>query len=344
MTPQAVLLLGFGGPTSFEEVRPFILNVTRGRQVSQERIEAVIQQYRQIGGKSPFRELTEQQARALAAQLALRGWSVPVEVGFLYWSPYIADTIGRLVDEAVSHVVAIVMAPQRTEASFERYIAAVNQALLSKPRAELSIEFAPCWHNHPLFIEAIAEQVEDKLASIQLHKLPDGVGTDCIRPGACNAPLRNEPEIMQAGINLDDVARSQTRLIFTAHSVPVEMSDASGYGDQVTLTAKLVAARVSMPDWRVAFQSRSGDPRQAWLEPDIRDVIAEAAKDGIRNVIVCPVGFVCDHVEVLFDLDHQAAEFAQSVGVRMLRAATVGDNPKFISMLAEILLARVGAP
>jgi ferrochelatase len=302
---EAVLMLGFGGPTSFDEVRPFILNVTRGRSVSQERIEAVINQYRLIGGKSPFKELTERQARQLEGALTERGCQMPVEPGFLYWAPYISDAIKKLVNDKVSYAVAIVMAPHRTEASFERYVRAVEEALAEVNDSFLRIEFAPSWHSNPLFIEAVADRCSEKL---NLLALPE---------------------------------RSSTQLIFTAHSVPTYMSDASGYARQITESAQLVCDKLGESNWKVAYQSRSGSPHQPWLEPDIRDAIFEAKQNGVRNVVVMPVGFVCDHVEVLFDLDVQAAEFAAENGVNMLRAETVGCHPKFIEMLAELLKARV---
>ncbi len=302
---EAVLMLGFGGPTSFEEVRPFILNVTRGRSVSQERIEAVIDQYRVIGGKSPFKELTELQARSLEEALSVRGCTMPVSLGFLYWAPYIGDTIKKLVSDKVSYAVAIVMAPHRTEASFERYVKAVEAALEEVSDSFFRIEFAPSWHTNPLFIEAAADRCSEKLKLI------------------------------------DRSERESTLLIFTAHSVPTYMSDSSGYARQIGETAQLICDKLNQSNWRVAYQSRSGSPHQPWLEPDIREAILEAKSGGFRNVVVMPIGFVCDHVEVLFDLDVQAAEFAAGNGVNMLRAETVGCHPKFIEMLAELLKTRV---
>lgn len=298
-------MLGFGGPTSFEEVRPFILNVTRGRSVSQERIEAVIDQYRVIGGKSPFKELTELQARSLEEALSVRGCTMPVSLGFLYWAPYIGDTIKKLVSDKVSYAVAIVMAPHRTEASFERYVKAVEAALEEVSDSFFRIEFAPSWHTNPLFIEAAADRCSEKLKLI------------------------------------DRSERESTLLIFTAHSVPTYMSDSSGYARQIGETAQLICDKLNQSNWRVAYQSRSGSPHQPWLEPDIRETILEAKNGGFRNVVVMPIGFVCDHVEVLFDLDVQAAEFAAGNGVNMLRAETVGCHPKFIEMLAELLKTRV---
>ncbi len=301
-------MLGFGGPTCFEEVRPFILNVTRGRGVPQERIEAVIEQYRRIGGKSPFNELTRRQADALAEELRRQGAPARVYTGFLYWSPYISDALQTVADDGVSHVVACVMAPQRSEASFDRYQSAVGEALEEEVRAPIRVDFLPPWHTHKLFVEAVADRVTEKLSLIP--------------PGK----------------------RADAQLIFTAHSVPVRMAEQSGYASQLQETAALVAGAVQHHKWCVAYQSRSGGPHEPWLEPDIGNAIAGAGAAGVRDVIVVPIGFVCDHVEILFDLDVQAAQLASREGVRMSRAATVGDHPAFIRMLAELVRAVMAAP
>lgn len=307
MPDEAVLLLGFGGPTSFEEVRPFVLNVTRGRFVPQERIEAVVQQYRLIGGKSPFNELTRRQADALEAALSKRQLPIPVHLGMLYWTPYIADTIAGLAAEDVSRVVAIIMAPHRTEASFDRYLQALDEALIALGEVKLKVDIAPQWHTHPFFVQAIADRVREKLDL------------------------------------LPEKDRSQALIVYTAHSVPTAMSERSDYAGQIRGTAALVSAALAHQSWCVAYQSRSGSPHQPWLEPDIRDAIADAGKKAIGNIVVVPIGFVCDHAEVLFDLDVQAAEIARERGVNMLRAETVGDHPKFIEMLADLIHTRVGA-
>jgi len=302
MAYDAVLMLGFGGPGSMKEVLPFVMNVVRGRPVPPERIEQVVDQYRQIGGRSPFRELTRRQAGALAAVLGERGHRLPVQVGLLYSAPYICDAIERLAAEGGRKVVAVVMAPHRTEASFDRYARAV-EASVGKLDRPLAVEFVEPWHQHPLFVGAVADRVSEAFQ------------------------------------RLDQPAREQSQLIFTAHSVPEEMSDRSGYAQQVSESAELVARSIGHENWRVAFQSRSGSATHNWLEPDVRDVLAEAASHGVTSVIVVPIGFVCDHVEVLYDLDVQAAAVATEHGIKMVRAATVGDHPGFIALLADLVMA-----
>ncbi len=307
MGHEAVLLLGFGGPTSWEEVRPFVLNVTRGKGVAQERIDAAIEKYRVIGGRSPFAELTQSQSRLLEGMLVEQGRNVPVKLGFLHWQPYIADTIKCLVDSQVSYVMAIIMTPHRAEASFAKYISAVNDAMLSLDCDNLVVDFAPSWYVNPLFIEAVVDRIKDKLSLIP------------------------------------DCERVATRIIFSAHSLPLLMAQASHYEKQVGETASAVAQLLKEPNWTCAYQSRSGGLREKWLEPDIAEAIRAAGQDGMKNVVVVPIGFVCDHMEVLYDLDVEAAAVAKQEGITMLRAETVGDHPQFIRMLSELLLTRVGS-
>lgn len=298
----AVLMMGYGGPTSLAEVRPFVENIAHGRNITQERIDAVVEQYRVIGGKSPFNELTKLQADALAARLQADGHNLDVKTGMLFWPPYIKDTIESLLASGTKRAVGIIMAPHRTEASFDRYIRAAEEA--GSKNGDFKVEFVDGWHTHPLFIEAITDRVNAALDTLPFPK-------------------------------------RQTQIIFSAHSVPTDMSDASGYARQIEETARLVADKLDCDRWKVAYQSRSGSPKQSWLEPDVRDVIIEVGTYGYQQVCVVPIGFVCDHVEVLFDLDVQAAAVAKEWHTRMARAGTVGDHPRFIQMLAELVKAKL---
>lgn len=303
----AVIMLAFGGPERLEDVRPFINNVVAGRNVPESRIEEVVGQYKQIGGRSPFNELTFGQASALRDALSESKRPMPVYVGMLQWQPYIADVVRTATADGVTRFVVLIMAAHRSEASFDRYRKSFASAL-DKVENENGVRpqtsFVEPWHTEPLFAEAIAERTLECL-----NKLSE--------------------------VELDD-----TRIIFTAHSIPEEMSSKSGYADQVRATANLVASRVrdrtnrNLP-WTVAYQSRSGPPNQLWLEPDIQHELAVSNKAGKRHVVIVPVGFLCDHVEVLFDLDVLAAQTARELGMNMLRAQTVGDHPKFIRLLAE---------
>lgn len=296
-----VLMMGYGGPTSFDEVRPFVEGITAGRSVSPERIEAVIEQYRLIGGKSPFNDLTNAQARALEKDLTFGNQQIPVFLGTLFWKPSIKVALTQMVERNIKHVVALIMAPHRTEASFDRYVKAVNNALHELAVPDLKVEFVSAWHNHPLFIQAIAQRVKDALKARSQNL--------CAR----------------------------TCLIFTAHSVPIDMDKSSGYALQITQTSQLVAATLAHNEWMLAFQSRSGNPKQTWLEPDIGQALVSCAKSGFQRAVVIPIGFVCDHVEVLYDLDVLANSVAGNAGIEMLRVPTVGSNPIFIQLLSELV-------
>lgn len=304
----AVLLLGFGGPEQPEDVRPFIENVATGRNIPAQRINAVVDQYKEIGGASPFNKLIRQQAASLQIILSEKKHPMPVHIGLLYWQPYIKDVISQLTADGITQIITILMTVHRTEASYERYVKAVAQGADEVEKTQgrkPAIQFVDQFHVHPLFIEAASARVIDTLDQLMPHEL-DGA-----------------------------------RLIFTAHSVPQEMSDKSGYAEQINATASAVASRVrgktgrALP-WVVAYQSRSGPPNQPWLEPDIQHELAVSKKLGKTHVVVVPIGFISDHVEVLFDLDVLAARTAREMGMNMLRAPTVGDHPTFIRLLAEL--------
>lgn len=308
----AVLLLGFGGPETLDQVRPFIEKVVAGRNVPAARVDAVVEQYKEIGGKSPFNELTRRQAKALEKQLEQDKHAMPVKIGLLYSSPTIEQAVEEITACGARSVVVIVLATHRTEASFERYTRALDEALdkvQAATIAKLQIALVESWHLHPLFVEAAAERVITTLDKLTQDEL------------------------------------DYCRLLFTAHSIPQEMSDRSGYDEQVQASSAAVASRVrgrtgrNMP-WAVSYQSRSGPPTQPWLEPDIQHELAVCKKQGKEHVVVAPIGFLCDHVEVLFDLDVLAARTARELGMSFLRAPTVGDHPTFIRLLAELAAAK----
>ena len=303
---EAVLMLGYGGPESFQAVRPFVENVVRGRNVPAARIEAVVEQYRAIGGKSPFVELTRRQADALEQLLQSQGAHLPVYLGMLFSAPLISQTLEQMLSDRVRQAAVIIMAPHRCQASFGRYLESARSAAAGFEPGALKLEFVPAWHNHPLFIEAMAERLS------------------------------------QAMTRLDPAQRSYARVIFTAHSVPEEMPDASAYAEQIAESARLVAISLGHENWSVAYTSRSGRADQAWLEPDVAAAIRAAKRAGVTALAIAPIGFVCDHVEVLFDLDVQAAAVAKEAFLPMVRAATVGLHPRFIQLLAELARARIG--
>jgi protoporphyrin/coproporphyrin ferrochelatase len=296
-------MVGFGGPTRTDEVRPFLDNVLRGRPVPRERYEEVVHHYELLGGRSPYNDLTLRQADALRGALARQGIAVPLAVGMRNWKPYLGEALAQLKDAGVRRVFAFIMAAHRSEASWQRYQHAVADALEKSGAGAPEIEYNEPWHTHPGFIAAAAARVREAYAQI----------------GAAE--------------------RDRARLVFTAHSIPVAMAHESGYVEQIMETSGMVAADLGVKDWTLAFQSRSGGPREPWLEPDIGHTIRMLGRGAVA--VVMPLGFLCDHVEVLYDLDIEAQRIAREAGVRMLRAPTVSDHPEFIAMLAEVVSRHV---
>jgi ferrochelatase len=299
---DAVLLIAFGGPTELHEIRPFLQNVTRGRRIPADRLEEVAHHYELMpDGRSPLNDLTLAQARALAEALARRGVPIEVRVGMRNWSPYLHETLAELAERGVRRCLGIIMSSLRCEASWDRYQRDVAEAL-ARTGGVPEVVFAPPWSTLPGFIDAVV----DRTATV-VRELP------------------------AAG-------RHWTPLVFTAHSIPVAMADASPYVDDFTAVARAVAVGLEQARWSLSYQSRSGRPDDPWLEPDINHVLESLAADGERHAIVVPVGFVCDHVEVLYDLDVEAAATARAHGMTLHRAATVGDHPAFIGALADLVL------
>ena len=301
MTIDSVLLVAFGGPTQPAEIRPFLDIVTRDRRIPAERLEEVAHHYERMpGGRSPLNELTEAQAEGLRRALRAHGHPLPVFVGMRNWHPFLHETLAHMTARGHRRALAIILSTFRTEASWERYQEDVATAR-AKVAGAPDVVFAPGWSDHPLFIEAVTDRAAAALAEV--------------------APDR----------------RAWTPLVFTAHSVPVPMAEASPYVAELSAAAERVAGRLRHTRWSLAYQSRSGSPREPWLEPDIGEVIRSFASDGERDVVVVPVGFVCDHVEVLYDLDVEARAAAEACGVRLHRAQAVNDHPKFIGLLADLV-------
>lgn len=308
---DSVLIIGFGGPTDPKMIRPFLDNVLRGRPVPKERYEQVVRQYEMIGGYSPYNENTFRQAKALGKQLNSSALPVSIYVGFRNWDPTMKDALQKMADEGRQSAVGFILAAHRSEASLGRYQQEIEEAREQVGPKAPEVTYTKAWFDHPLFLDAVAARVREVL------------------------PKEALPPDSNQGEKKGEVVRSA--LIFTAHSLPQSLADRSPYVEDIRASAQGVAARLGITDWSLAYQSRSGNPRDPWLEPDINVRIRQKAEEGYRQVVLVPIGFLCDHVEVLFDLDHQAQNTAQEVGLKFLRAPTVGDHPKFIEMMAELV-------
>lgn len=303
---DAVLLIAFGGPTAPDEIRPFLERVSRGRRISPERLEEVAHHYERMpGGRSPLNELTERQAVGLRQALARAGRPLPVFVGMRNWHPFLRETLAAMAAGGHRRAVGVILSPFRSEASWERYIKDVAAASRDV-RGGPEVTFAEAWGEHPAFVAAAA---------------------DCVRAALEKIPAAD---------------RAETALVFTAHSVPRAMAEASPYVDDFSAAARAVAATVGVESWSLAYQSRSGRPDDPWLEPDIGHAVQQLAAAGARHLVVMPLGFVCDHVEVLYDLDIEARALAAGNGLAFHRASAVNDHPQFIAMLADLVQRACG--
>jgi len=263
----------------------------------------VVRHYEAIGGRSPLNDLTFRQAQKLEATLAATGPALRVYVGMRHWEPYLADTLARMAADGVRRAVGVILSPHTSEASRERYAEEVESARAALGARAPEVRWVGPWHTHPLFVTAVADAVTAALVTLIASR------------------------------------RAAAPLVFTAHSVPVAMAARAPYVAEVTASSRAVAEQLGRTRWQVAYQSRSGSPREPWLEPDVNDALRALAADGARDVVVVPVGFVCDHVEVLYDLDVAARATAGSFGLGFARASTVNDHPLFIQMLAEVVAA-----
>jgi protoporphyrin/coproporphyrin ferrochelatase len=305
---DAVLLVAFGGPQGPADVRPFLENVLRGRRVSPERIDEVAHHYERFGGVSPLTELTMKQARALEAALRDRGVPLPVHVGMRNWHPFLPDTLNDMARAGVRRAIGLLAAAQRSYSGCLQYKENVRDARLAVSGGGArppQIVYVADWHEHPGFIEANADHIR-----AAIDRLP---------------PDR----------------RDRARLVFTAHSIPVSMAARYPYQANLRASAEMIAKAVGRDDWTLVYQSRSGRPEDPWLAPDVCDYLVEERQRGLDTVILSPIGFLCDHVEVLYDLDVEAAEACRESGITMVRAEAVNVHPRFIDALADAVTETV---
>jgi ferrochelatase len=298
-------MISFGGPQGPADVRPFLANVLRGRRVSPERVEEVAHHYEHFGGVSPLSDLTKQQADGLRTRLAAEGRPMPVYVGMRNWHPFLVDTLREMSDAGIRRAIGVILAAQHSYSSCQQYkenVADARAALRAPGKPDIDITYVESWFDHDLFVETHATHVREALARLPAH----------LQPGA--------------------------RLVFTAHSIPSAMAEASLYRQQLRAGAEKVAQRAGMRDWALVYQSRSGRPQDPWLEPDICDYLRAERTNGLEAVVISPIGFVCDHIEVLWDLDEEAAQTCRDIGMAMTRAETANADPRFIAMLADVVL------
>jgi ferrochelatase len=299
---DSVLFVGFGAPRKLEQVMPFLRRVVRGRNVPDERLLDVAHHYELIGG-SPYNELAFRQVVALKRRLRdVYGFRVPVYGGMRNWHPFLTQTIRCMNHARKRSAAGVILASHRSGTSLERYQQDVREAIDANGGNGPEVRYLDPWFDDPLFIHAVAARMEEGCAYVR-GDWPQHVP-----------------------------------IVFTAHSIPMSMAAASPYEEDLKASCRSVGRLLQTRNWHLAYQSRSGDGRVPWLEPDINDTLRTLSEQGYREVVVQPIGFLHDHVEVLYDLDHEAQATAADVGVTMRRTATVGDHPLFIDMLARRVL------
>ncbi len=308
MKTIGVLFMAYGGPDSLDDIPAFLADIRHGRPTSQAILEEITENYRKIGGKSPLLEITQRQAALAEARLnagAPPGVRYKAYIGMRHWTPWIADTVQQMIDDGVEYAVALVLAPHYSAMSIAEYFEKLDAALAEQAHPFVYTPITS-YYDHPLFIEALAGRVEAGLA-----KMP-----------------------------------ADTLVIFSAHSLPVRiMDEGDPYDTQLRETARLVAERVGLQpeQWTFSYQSAGRTP-EPWLGPQIENYVVELAEQGHKNLLSVPVGFVADHVEILFDIDLKAKQAAEGAGVRLDRVPSLNDDPLFVAALADLVREHTRMP
>ena len=298
---DALLVLSFGGPEKPEDVIPFLENVLRGRNVPRERMLEVAEHYYHFGGKSPINDQNRELIAALEKLLAAEGPRMPVYWGNRNWRPLLADTMRQMRNDGIRRALGFVTSAYSSYSGCRQYREDIARAQAEVGEGAPEIAKLPAFGAHPRFIGVNAENVEAALSRFS----------------------------------------SRPHVAFTAHSVPLAMARTSRYVDELNTTAALVAGNLGLTDWKLVYQSRSGPPTQPWLEPDISDHIRSIHEMGRREMVIAPIGFISDHMEVLYDLDTEAAALCEELGIRMVRASTAGTHPEFIRLIRDLMLGDV---
>ncbi len=302
---DAILVVSFGGPAGPDDVMPFLENVTRGRGVPRERLTDVACHYQRFGGVSPINQQNRALIAALRTELDAHGIELPIYFGNRNWHPLLDEALGDMAADGVQRALAFFTSAYSSYSSCRQYRENVYDAQLTVGADAPEVLKTRVFFNHPGFIEANVSHVRGALEQIPTDR----------RHGA--------------------------QLVFTAHSLPVAMARQSRYEAQLEETARLVAEGVGSSAFELVYQSRSGPPHVPWLEPDIVDHLRALHADGGADVVVSPIGFISDHMEVVFDLDFEAREVADQLGLNMVRAASVGTHPAFVSMIRELIQERL---
>jgi ferrochelatase len=303
MTKKAVLILAYGSPENVDGMECYLSDIRGGRPMSQEFIDEFKHRYSLIGGKSPLTELTYAQARAVSAELQRRGYDWPIYVGMRHWSPWIKDTVGQMYLNGIEEAVAIVMAPHYSKMSIGKYWAEIDKAQAAIG-SNIKFSLVDSWYRQPKFLDAVEQHVRAGLEKFSAE------------------------------------VRDQVKIVFSAHSLParlLQMGDP--YDTELKDNARLVAERLGDVDWMFSYQSaaETGEP---WLGPQIEDVVVDLAKAGYKYMLAAPIGFVCDHVEILYDIDIESKQIADELGLQLERIESMNTNPHFIEAITDAILEK----
>ena len=303
---DALLIVSFGGPDGPDDVLPFLENVLRGRNVPRERMLEVAEHYYEFGGRSPINDQNRALIAALEKELATHGPRLPIYWGNRNWHPLLTDTLRQMASDGVRRALAFFTSAYSSYSGCRQYRENIAAAQAEVGATAPAVDKLRAFFNHPGFIEPMIENTRAALDRIPVDR------------------------------------RDNTKLIFTAHSIPLAMAENCRYEKQVREASRLVAKGLGRQDWTLVYQSRSGPPQQPWLEPDIGDFIEESHQRlPIRDVVIVPIGFISDHMEVLFDLDTEVRHQCEGLGINMVRAATVGTHPRFAQMIRELIEERM---
>ena len=302
---KALLLLAFGGPRSLDEVEPFMSRLFRGRKPSQEQLERVMERYRLIGGCSPLPEITFGQAKGLEEKLNAKGYQFKSYVGMRYGHPLIEEMLKKILEDGIHEVIALPMAPFRSRASTGAYIEEVNR-VLKRMEEGMTVSFIEGWHIHPLFLEAVREKVQEGLMKFTLEE------------------------------------RKKVHLIFTAHSLPKSIIENDPYAKDMEASVRGVLEGIECQAWHIAFQSKGSGPEE-WAGPEVESILTELSRKNIREILIAPIGFVSDHIEVLYDIDIVYREKAEAMGMLLKRTHSLNFSEKFINALSIIVEEQIKA-
>jgi len=300
---DALLVVSFGGPEGMDDVIPFLENVLRGRNVPRERMLQVAHHYERFGGVSPINQQNRDLIAAVGRELETNGPRLPIYWGNRNWHPLLPDTIRRMASDGVRNALAFVTSAYSSYSSCRQYLQNIADAQAQVGPTAPKVEKLRAFYNHPLFIEANVEHIRD------------------------------------AWQQLKNPASAQ--LVFTAHSIPESMAANCDYTAQLRQTGTLIAQALNIENWALVYQSRSGSPSQPWLGPDVCDHLKTLRAAGVEEVVIAPIGFVSDHMEVVYDLDVEAKRVAEEIGMNLVRAGTAGTHPAFVKMIRELMLERI---